>query len=290
MDFRQEKEKDKNSNYSGISGLKEIVKRLRSEAGCPWDRKQTAESLKHYVIEEAFEVTDAIDSGNNADIVEELGDLLLQVVFLSEIFDEKRKFSLDDVVSSINEKLLRRHPHVFDANFSIKEGECLEDIILKNWEKIKAEEKEEKRKKSGSLKPDEIKPSVFVPGNMPALHRAFMIQEKAKRCGFDFENIDDAMDKVNEEISELKEAMNDNTGKGAVGETTDKVKNEYGDILFSVVNIGRLLGIHPCEALNVSSEKFIKRFGYMEKESGGRISGISPAKLDKLWEDSKETC
>ncbi|MHB1697855.1 MAG: nucleoside triphosphate pyrophosphohydrolase [bacterium] len=261
-----------------IEGLAEIVKKLRSEDGCPWDKKQTEETLKPYVIEEAYEVVSAITSKDKTEIMEELGDLLLQVVFLSDIYEEKKEFSLSEVIKTINQKLVRRHPHVFDKNFSLKEGECIEDAILKNWERIKAEEKKEKRK-NGPNPPEN--PSVYIPESMPSLHRAYMVQEKAKRIGFDFEDSAGAMDKVCEEISELKKEL-------AQKSNEDKIIEEYGDILFSVVNLGRLLDIHPCGALNKSSDKFIRRFGYMEKNAPLPISKLDAKSLDTLWEESKK--
>ena len=147
--------------YSGIQGLINIVKKLRSKDGCPWDRKQTEETLKPYIIEEAYEVVDAIGSGEKPEIMEELGDLLLQVIFLSDIYEEKKEFSLDDVINAIIKKLLRRHPHVFDANFSLKEGECIDDVILKNWERIKAEEKIEKQQNSGTPSKTKTPPCMY---------------------------------------------------------------------------------------------------------------------------------
>ncbi len=272
--MQNEKQKQK---YTELKDLIEIVKKLRSEQGCPWDRKQTEETLKPYIIEEAYEVVDAISSNNKTEIIEELGDLLLQVVFLSDIYEERNEFKIEDVINTINKKLIRRHPHVFDENFSLKEGECLEDVILQNWEKIKREEKEEKLKNMPDMPKN---PSVYVPETMPSLHRAYMVQEKAKRTGFDFEGEGGALDKIYEEISELKKELDNKTSK-------DKIIEEYGDILFSVVNLGRLLDIHPCSALNKSSDKFIKRFGYMEKKASLPVSKLDAESLDILWEEAK---
>ncbi len=265
-----------------LKELVSIVKKLRSKEGCPWDGKQTEETLKPYVIEEAYEVVDAISSGNKSEIMEELGDLLLQVVFLSDIYEEKNEFALSDVIKTVNEKLIRRHPHVFDKSFSLKEGECFEDAILKNWERIKGEEKKEKLKNdSGTAE----KPSVYVSGSMPALHRAYMVQEKAKRQGFDFKNTGGAIAKIDEEIYELKSELEKKSPEKL---NEDKIKEEYGDILFSLVNLGRFLNIHPCGALNESSDKFIKRFGYMERNASSPISEAGEGSLDALWEESKK--
>ncbi len=287
IDKKNIKNNEDCEKYSGFQGLINIVKKLRSKEGCPWDRKQTEETLKPYIIEEAYEVVDAISSGDKIDIMEELGDLLLQVIFLSDIYEEKKEFSLDNVINVIIKKLIRRHPHVFDANFSLKEGECLDDVILKNWERIKAEEKKEKQQAiSSPLKTKN--PSVYVSESLPALHRANMIQEKAKRLGLDFDNINDAFNKIYEELNELKNELNAIKDKPKDENVLNKIKEEYGDIIFSVVNIGRFLDIHPCNALNVSSNKFIKRFGYIEKKAPSPISELSPQKIDDLWEESKK--
>ena len=276
--------KEKQKTYK-LDELIEIVKKLRSETGCPWDRKQTEETLKPYIIEEAYEVVEAIGSGDKIEIMEELGDLLLQVVFLSDIYADKKEFSINDVIETVNKKLIRRHPHVFDENFSLKEGECLEDAILKNWERIKGEEKKEKSKN----KPDvPKKPSVYISESMPSLHRAYMVQEKAKRQGLDFADAEEALKKVYEEIEEFKEELskNDNADKDG-NKNKNKITEEYGDILFSLVNLGRLLDIHPCSALNKSTDKFIKRFGYIEEKAAKPLSELDAASLDELWESSK---
>lgn len=273
--------------YAGFQGLVNIVKKLRSKDGCPWDKKQTEETLKPYIIEEAYEVVDAISLGDKTDIAEEAGDLLLQVIFLSDIYEEKKEFSLDDVITGVIKKLLRRHPHVFDEDFSLKEGECLDDVILRNWERIKAEEKEEKRQNAGRL-PKTKNSSVYVSESLPALHRANMIQERAGRLGLDFDDLESAMDKIHEELSELKDELNADKTASDDKEISEKIKAEYGDVLFSAVNIGRFLGIHPCNALNLSSNKFIKRFGYIEENASSSISELSPQEIDDLWEKSKK--
>ena len=275
------KEKQKNDKFGELI---KIVKKLRSESGCPWDRKQTEETLKPYVIEEAYEVVEAISSGDKIEIMEELGDLLLQVVFLSDVYADRKEFSIGDVIETVNKKLIRRHPHVFDENFSLKEGECLEDAILRNWERIKGEEKKEKAKN----KPDvSRKPSVYISESMPSLHRAYMIQEKAKRQGLDFTDAEEALKKVYEEIEEFKEELGKNDSSDKDG-NKNKITEEYGDILFSIVNLGRLLDIHPCSALNKSSDKFIKRFGYMEEKVVKPLSELDAASLDELWKSSKK--
>lgn len=273
-----------NQACSELARLVDIVKKLRSENGCPWDRKQTEETLKPFVIEEAYEVADAISSGNSVEIMEELGDLMLQVVFLSDIYEDKDWFSLEGAIRSVNEKLIRRHPHVFDENFKLESGECMEDAILRNWERIKAEEKKEKLKNS----PEKAaKPSVFVPETMPSLHRANMVQEKAKRQGLDFKSAEEIFGKISEEIGEFRNELDESGPDGK--SSASKLEEEYGDILFSVVNLGRFLGIHPCNALNVSSDKFIERVGRMENSSKVPLSEMDADSLDSLWEESKKT-
>ena len=294
------------NNYKGFHGLVDIIKQLRSENGCPWDKKQTEETLKPYVLEEAYEVAEALDSKDTDEISEELGDLLLQVVFLSQIYAEKKIFSIEDVIAKINNKLLRRHPHVFDKTFSLKEGERLNDVILENWEKIKKQEKKEKKHKEKYKEENVISDSsVYVVKNMPALHRAYMVQEKASRQGFDFSNIGGALEKINEEANELrqeiencrddsikiKNSKDDNAALCANGNDAGRIKEEYGDLLFSIVNVGRLLDLHPCDALNKASDKFIKRFHYIENQlssvQNSDIKSADAAALAQLWEEAK---
>ncbi len=294
------------NNYKGFHGLVDIIKQLRSENGCPWDKKQTEETLKPYVLEEAYEVAEALDSKDTDEISEELGDLLLQVVFLSQIYAEKKIFSIEDVIAKINNKLLRRHPHVFDKTFSLKEGERLNDVILENWEKIKKQEKKEKKHKEKYKEENVISDSsVYVVKNMPALHRAYMVQEKASRQGFDFSNIGGALEKINEEANELrqeiencrddsikiKNSKDDNAVLCANGNDAGRIKEEYGDLLFSIVNVGRLLDLHPCDALNKASDKFIKRFHYIENQlssvQNSDIKSADAAALAQLWEEAK---
>ena len=305
MNRNNENNSDYN-HYKGFHGLVDIIKQLRSENGCPWDKKQTEETLKPYVLEEAYEVAEALDSKDTDEISEELGDLLLQVVFLSQIYAEKKIFSIEDVITKINNKLLRRHPHVFDKTFSLKEGERLNDIILENWEKIKKQEKKEKKHKEKYNEENIISDSsVYVVKNMPALHRAYMVQEKASRQGFDFSNIGGALEKINEEANELrqeiencrddsikiKNSKDDNAVLCANGNDAGRIKEEYGDLLFSIVNVGRLLDLHPCDALNNASDKFIKRFHYIENKllsvQNADIKSADAATLDKLWEEAK---
>lgn len=245
--------------------LVRVMERLRAENGCPWDRKQTHESLKPCLIEETYEVISAIDSGNDDELKEELGDLLLQIVFHAQIAKEEGRFDIDDVAKTIVEKLIRRHPHVFgDVKVSGS------DEVLQNWEKIKKEEGKE---------------SIFdgVPEGLPSLLKARRVQEKAKRVGFDWDNIEGTLDKVKEEFDELSEAIK--FGK------KEKISEEFGDLLFSLVNVSRFLDIDAEDSLRQTIEKFMKRFKNVEKiikSKGGKdLKNYTINELDEIWEDVK---
>ena len=245
--------------------LVRVMERLRAENGCPWDRKQTHESLKPYLIEETYEVISAIDSGNDDELKEELGDLLLQIVFHAQIAKEDGRFDIDDVAKTIVEKLIRRHPHVF-GDLKVSGS----DEVLQNWEKIKKEEGKE---------------SIFdgVPEGLPSLLKARRVQEKAKRVGFDWNNIEGTLDKVKEEFDELSEAIK--FGK------KEKISEEFGDLLFSLVNVSRFLDIDAEDSLRQTIEKFMKRFKNVEKiikSKGGKdLKNYTINELDEIWEDVK---
>jgi len=247
--------------------LKEISAILRAPGGCPWDREQTPASLKPYLIEEAYEVIDAIDSADTKDYREELGDLLYQVYAHAQIAEEESLFTVEDVAQGIVDKLIRRHPHVF-GNEDINDSKGVKD----RWEKIKKEEKEGRR-------------SVLagIPRHLPALTMAYRVQEKVSHVGFDWEKIDDAVKKIDEELNEFKEAVSNNS--------SEMMKEEAGDILFSIVNVLRFRGIDPEDALRGTVNKFIKRFGYIESvsaEQGKSLSSMTLEEMDKLWEESKK--
>ncbi len=246
--------------------LVRVMKRLRGENGCPWDHEQTHESLKPYLLEETYEVLEAIDIQDDGELAEELGDLLLQIVFHAQIASEKRTFTIDDVARKIVVKLKRRHPHVFGKT---KVGGS--DEVLKNWEQIKK---------------DEGKLSVLagVPEHLPALLKARRVQEKAKRVGFDWDSIDGAFEKILEEVKELKDAAAEMNKK--------KIEDEFGDILFSIVNISRFLGIDAESSLRKTINKFKKRFQYIEsvveKRGGEPLNNYSIHEMDELWEEAKD--
>jgi XTP/dITP diphosphohydrolase len=250
----------------------EIVKRLRKE--CPWDREQTNDSIKAATIEEAYEVVEAIEKKNYDELKNELGDLLLHVVFHTIIASEKNDFKIDDVIDSIQEKLIRRHPHVFGA---VKVSGA--EDVKKNWEEIKMEE-------------GRLALLDGVPEMLPALQRAHRLQEKASKVGFDWEKKEDVWKKVIEEIEEMHEVE---LQKQNSKETNDEklyeiLESEVGDVFFALVNYSRFLGINPENALRRTNTKFIQRFGYVEekiKSTGKKLSESNLKEMDSYWEESK---
>ncbi|HYE84084.1 MAG TPA: nucleoside triphosphate pyrophosphohydrolase [Clostridia bacterium] len=257
------------ARYKSFEDLVELMKSLRSENGCPWDKEQTRESLKPYLLEETYEVLDAIEKDDPDLIVEELGDLLLQVVFHSQIAREDGEFDIGEVITNIVNKLIIRHPHVFgDVKATSESG------ALKSWEASK-------RKHKGI--DTYTQTLVDIPEVLPALMRAYKVQQKAALAGFDWDDIEDAFSKVYEETEEVREVYN--TGEKGI------IEEEIGDLLFSVVNISRFLKIQPELALRVTTEKFIKRFRYIEEtalQSGKKLDKMSLQEMDKLWNEAKQ--
>ncbi|MBP1758970.1 MAG: nucleoside triphosphate pyrophosphohydrolase [Firmicutes bacterium] len=249
-----------------ISDLEEIVRLLRAPGGCPWDREQTHQSIRRNFIEEAYEVAEAIDEGHAGHLKEELGDVLLQVLFHTRIEEEAGVFSLNDVADTVSKKLIFRHPHVFG---DVKaEGS---DEVLANWEELKRQEK-------GQATHSDALNSVAR--SLPALWRAEKIQGKAKKAGFDWPSIDGAMDKLGEELGELQEAVLENSN----------TREELGDLLFAAVNVARFLSIDPEEALHQASEKFTQRFSKVEEAAAARgraMEELSLPQLDELWDTVK---
>ncbi len=249
-----------------IDDLRNIIIQLRGENGCPWDKVQTHQSIKKDMIEECYEAIDALDSGDDHAFANELGDVLLQVVFHSRLAEERGAFDFDDVVNEICTKLITRHTHVFGKDVAVSAEEA-----LGNWEKNKKKEKN-LDSYTAMLKD--------VPRYLPALMRSEKIQKKASSAGFDWKDIDGVYDKINEEIDELKEAV--------LNENKEQIEEEYGDLLFAVVNLGRHLKLTPEIALTKSSDKFIKRFEKIEKETNGRdLAEMTDNERNKLWEQSK---
>ena len=251
--------------------LVEIMRLLRAPDGCPWDREQTHETLKPYLIEESYEVLDAIDDGSDTELTQELGDVLLQVVFHAQIASEGSRFDVEDVSRVIVEKLERRHPHVFgDVQADTPE------TVLENWETIKKAEKQEKGGHPKGLLDD-------VPRHLPALLRAENLQKKAARVGFDWEKLEEVTAKAKEEVAEFIETLD---GEGP----PERVREELGDLLFSIVNVARFVGVSPEDALPRTNQKFISRFQYIERKL--EEQGTSPAEttleqMDVLWDQAK---
>lgn len=242
-----------------------IMHRLRAPGGCPWDREQTHSSLVKHLIEEAYELAEAVEEGDDAEFVKELGDVLLQVVFHAEIAAETGRFTIEDVVESIREKMVNRHPHVF-AEAKAEDSEA----VLRQWEKIKQEE----RGDGASLLDG-------IPRQLPALQKASRLQGRASKVGFDWENITQVEDKVREEFRELECARS---------EGLERVHEEFGDLLFALVNWARFLGVDPEKALQDCNRKFVRRFQHIETSLQARGSSVHEADLaemDALWEEAK---
>lgn len=257
--------KDKYNVYDLVN----ILKCLRSENGCPWDKVQTHESIKKNLIEETYETIEAINQNNPDMMREELGDVLMQVVFHTQIESEKGNFNLDDVADENCKKLIERHPHVFGS----VNVNGVEDVLT-NWDQIKSKSKGRKT----------ITDSIdSVPRELPALMRAQKIQHKASKAGFDWENIYGALDKLQEEISELKKAIDNNDAENSA--------EELGDVIFSAVNVSRFINIDSEEALTMATDKFRKRFAEVEKaaiQNGIDISKTDLKELDDMWVDAKQ--
>lgn len=257
-------------NKSDFNDLLNIIETLRGEDGCPWDREQTHESLKKALIEESYEVVDAIDQDDDNSLIEELGDVLLQVVFHSSIGKEDGYFDIGDVIEGICNKMISRHPHVFQNKGELK---LPEDVLVK-WDDLK------KREKGYESITEEMK---GITKGLPSLLRAHKVQEKAKKVGFDFDDIIFAIKKVKEELQEVIDVYNT--------ENKEKIKEEVGDLLFSCVNIARLLKIDEELALNYTIDKFIRRFSYIEEQAnkiGVKLTDMKIDEMDKLWEYSKK--
>jgi nucleoside triphosphate diphosphatase len=263
-----------------ISRLLEIMAALRTPVtGCPWDLEQTFETIKSYTLEEAYEVADAIERNDMGDLCEELGDLLLQVVFHAQMAEEKGQFSFGDVVEAITRKMIRRHPHVFAVSDADTPG-----AVKEQWDDIKAEEKRERaerRAKAGYVEPNQGLLGS-VQRSFPALTEALKIQEKAAKVGFDWKEAAPILDKIEEEIGELREAL--------AADDQAAVADELGDLIFGCVNIGRHVGADPEMALRGTNTKFRRRFRYIETSldaSGEDIGEASLERMEELWVEAK---
>ena len=250
---------------AAFNRLLDIMDDLREK--CPWDRKQTLQSLRHLTIEETYELADAILEDDLSEIKKELGDVLLHIVFYAKIGSEKKAFDIADVANSICDKLIERHPHIY-GNITVKD----EAEVKRNWEQIK-------------LKEGKGKTSVLegVPKSLPAMVKANRIQDKVAAVGFDWEKPEQVWEKVQEELTELNEEIADNNSKN--------IEKEFGDVLFSMINYARFIGVNPENALEKTNKKFIKRFQYLEnatKKAGKQLTDMSLVEMDEYWNQAKK--
>ncbi|NLB44785.1 MAG: nucleoside triphosphate pyrophosphohydrolase [Clostridiaceae bacterium] len=249
-----------------VAELLDLMAFLRSDQGCPWDREQTHRSLRQNLLEEAYEVIDAIESGKPDRLCDELGDVLMQVVFHAQMAQEAGAFTFSDVVAAICNKLISRHTHIFGPDRA-----ATPDAVIANWEKNK------KREKGLDSQTQVL---LDVPRAVPALQRSYKVQQKAAQVGFDWDKADGPRQKIEEELAEIKEASNQ-----------DHLEDELGDLLFSVVNYARHLKVQPEMALNRSTEKFIRRFAALEaraEASNLKLGALSLSEMDRLWDDVKQ--
>jgi len=252
--------------------LVEIMARLRGPGGCPWDREQTFDTIKPYLLEEAYEVMEAIDARDWRELAEELGDLMLQSVFFAQMASEAGYFSIEDSIDAINNKLIRRHPHIFADS----EAHTAEDV-KKRWDEIKAEEKKAKGEAPKLL-------LESIPRSTPALVEAAQISSRAARAGFDWENAEQVLEKLEEELHELSEAREQSS--------QDEIEGEVGDLLFVLVNLARFMKVDPEQALRKSNAKFRRRFAHIERslQSRGRTLGESNVQeMEEIWQEAKRS-
>jgi len=260
--------------------LAAVQARLRAPDGCPWDREQTHASLRTYLIEEAYEVLEALESGDDAKFAEEMGDLLLQIVFHSEIAKEEGRFSVSDVIREVHDKMVRRHPHVFGEKRAKNTAE-----VLKKWEQIKKEERAAAGKKNGDGSKQEGKAGSLLDGvsrALPAALEGFQLTRRAARIGFDWDSVEGVFDKMNEEAAELRHALSAKDAK--------KTEEEMGDLLFAAVNLARFLHVDPEIALKKANVKFSTRFRQMEEQaakSGKALADVPREKMEEFWEAAK---
>lgn len=254
---------------SAVDRLASVIERLRGDNGCPWDREQTPRSIMIYLVEEVYELIDAIEDGEPGKVCEELGDVLFQVLFIADIYQSRGAFTLADAANISADKMIRRHPHVFGD----QEARTVEDV-KRRWHQIKLQEKEGKAP---------VSTMDTVPRGLPAMLRAYRLTTRAARVGFDWRDTAGVLDKVKEEVAELEAAIST--------ADSDKVKEEFGDVFFTFVNLARFLKIHPEIALTEAVNKFVARFKYMEEmlaRDNRTVEGTDMEILDVLWEEAKE--
>jgi len=252
---------------ANLKKLIDIMSALRGDKGCPWDKEQTRDSLKPFLLEETYEVLEALDEGDSEKIKEELGDLLFQIIFHCQLAKEKNEFDISDVIDEISRKMLNRHPHVFGkTKFKSREH------FRKYWEE---EKKREGKKRESILE--------GVPKALPALLRAHKLQKKAARVGFDWKKTEDVFEKMNEELEEFRKALKN--------KKQPEIEDELGDVFFMLVNISRFVGVNPEDALRKTISKFISRFRYIEMKAADKkinLSDMTLKEMDKLWDEAKK--
>ena len=267
------------SDLKDISALIRPIEQLRGENGCPWDKKQTPRTLAVYLIEEVYELVDAIESKSPEDVCEELGDVLFQILFMAHLYQKAGHFDLRDVASRNTEKMIRRHPHVFGQETAVTSEE-----VRQRWHTIKMTEKNHVEN-AGLLD--------SVPSGLPALIRAYRISERAARAGFDWDSISGVMEKVEEEWAEFKSEVDKipESGPQPDSKAQEKLSLEFGDVLFTLVNVARFAKLHPETSLADSTRKFEKRFKHMEQaisQNGQQLDAVSYTELNNLWEKAKK--
>jgi tetrapyrrole methylase family protein/MazG family protein len=263
----------KSVGSTSIERLTTLIETLRGESGCPWDKKQTPDTMARYLIEEVYELVDAIISKNADAVCEEAGDVLFQLLFVVNLFRESGHFCLEEVIGKNVEKMVRRHPHVF-GDVTAKTPEQ----VRENWEKIKLKEKDGARRHSVLSS---------IPRSLPALAKASMVSERAAKTGFDWDDLSGVMDKTMEEWMEFSKEVN--SPGGAAG--SDKAALEFGDILFTMVNVARFAGIHPETALIRSIQKFERRFNFIEEkaiEAGRELDSLTVREMHQFWDQAKD--
>ena len=251
--------------------LLDIMSALRAENGCPWDKEQTRESLKPFLVEETYEVLEALDESDPEKIKEELGDLLFQIVFHCQMAKETGEFDMDDVIKNISDKMISRHPHVFAEDSDKQRFETSEEV-LKQWDERKKEE-------------GKIKESILegIPKELPSLLRAHKLQARAAKVGFDWQRVEDVVEKLEEELHEFRSALK--------GKEQKEIEDELGDIFFVLVNISRFVGVNPDDALRKTISKFISRFRYIEmkaRDAGKILDDMTLEEMDALWDEAKK--
>ena len=256
--------------------------RLRGPGGCPWDREQSHESLRKFLLEETYEVLDAMESGDAHEFSAELGDLLLQVVFHSILAEESGRFTISDVIESIYDKMVRRHPHVFG-----KVRAATSKQVLKNWEQLKAAERAGKKSPEAEAEPGADSILAGVPRSLPALLEADQLTRRASHIGFDWDNVEGVLEKLAEEAGEVRSVA---AQRGASSSSSPKIEEEAGDLLFAAMNIARFLGVNPEIALKKANGKFKQRFDWMEAAAareGKPLADLPRARMEELWDKSK---